>query len=99
LIISVFNVVVAAPISRENSKNLAFKETISFSKPTIDTNGEYISLNIKETNTLLDYPGQPKLPVFSKTYKFPFGTKIKDVDCVISGITEKEIFSVKCINL
>ena len=91
MIISIFNIVVAAPINRETSKNLTLKETISFSKPTIEPNGEYISLNIKETNTILDYPGKPMIPVFSKTFKFPFGTKIKDVDCVISGITEEEI--------
>ena len=31
------------------------------------------------------------LPKITKTYKFPFGTKIKNVDCIISDISEEEI--------
>jgi len=91
MIISVLNVAVADTNNKETSKNLTVKERITFSKPTIGINGEYISLNVKETNTFLDSPGRPMIPKITKTYKFPFGTKIKNVDCIISGISEEKI--------
>ena len=90
-LINVLNIAVAYTNTKETLKNLTVKDTITFSEAIIETNGEYISLNVKETNTFLDSPRKPIMPVFTKTYKFPFGTKIKNVDCIITGISEEKI--------
>ena len=64
---------------------------MSFSQATIETKGEYLSVNLKEANTFLRDTGKPLLPVFTKTFTFPFGTKIKNVECAISDITSEVI--------
>jgi len=64
---------------------------ISFSQATIETKGEYLSVNIAEANTVLRVTGKPMLPVYTKTFTFPRGTKIKNVECIISDITSEVI--------
>jgi len=91
LIISGLNVVIANQTKEVTSETSKIKETISFSKPSIETRNDYISLEIKETNDYLSNPGKPMLPVFIKTYKFPFGTIITDVDCITSKFIEETI--------
>ena len=84
-------------INSEKEKNIRISEKtdfISFSKATIEASGEYNSINIKEANTVLNYPGRPLLPVYVKTFKFPLGTEILDVECTPSEI-KQEIISGK----
>jgi hypothetical protein len=64
---------------------------ISFSQSTIETKGEYVSVNIDATNTLLRDTGKPMLPAYTKTFTFPRGTKIKNVECILSDITSEVI--------
>jgi hypothetical protein len=66
-------------------------DTISFSQATISSKDELVSINIAEANTILNDPEKPMLPVYVKTFKFPFGTKIIDVECTPSEIKKQTI--------
>lgn len=66
-------------------------DAVSFTDLTIETKGEYIILNFNEANTYLNNPGKPMLPVCVKTYKFPIGTKIYDVEFFYSEVKKEAI--------
>ena len=66
-------------------------EKVSFSEFSLDVKGEYLSLNVDEANTFLKEAGKPKLPVYTKTFTFPSGTIIKDVEISNSDIIIEEI--------
>ena len=67
-------------------------ESIVFSEPNIQQQEEYLSLNVEEASSCLMKPGEPVLPVYTKIFKFPFGTKIEGVECIPSQIHQKDIF-------
>ena len=78
----------------EDKKNITVLEKndhILFSKVTFETKGEYVSIDIDEANTYLRTAGKPMLPVYIKTYTFPRGTKIQNVECTLSEIKTEEI--------
>jgi len=73
------------PFSKE--ENLS----IIFSEPVIQEKDKFITLNIEGANSYLMEPGKPVLPIYIKIFKFPFGTKIKDIDCKPSQINQMVI--------
>ncbi|EMR73489.1 Peptidase C25, gingipain [Thermoplasmatales archaeon SCGC AB-539-N05] len=83
LILSGLGVVVGH--SAETSKKV---EKLTFSEPIIQQKEEYLTVHVKEANTYIMHEDEPVLPVFTKTFTFPFGTKIKNVECVISGVRQ-----------
>lgn len=70
-------------------------ETITFSKhfssPIIDENEEYAKINMQEENSCITRPGEPRLPVFTKTFEFSWGTEITDIKCTTSNVETKSI--------
>ncbi len=77
--------------AKEESFTSEIIESIVFSEPYILVEGDYITLNFEEATSQLMQPGMPILPIYCKIYKFPFGTKIKEVVCSPSEITQKII--------
>ena len=65
-------------------------EKIDFSKPIIEYSNDHTKINIDEANSVLIYPDQPLLPIFKKTYIYPEGTIIKDIDFKITSDINKE---------
>ena len=92
LIISGLNVVAINEDEIESINILKKSDNISFSQATIESKGEYLSVGFKEANTVLNEPGKPLLPVYVKTFRFPYGTKILDVECIPSKIREEIIY-------
>ena len=94
LLVTAVNVI-ATDTDDDNNIKIAEKEDhISFSQATFETKGEYVSVNIEETDTYLRATGKPMLPVYTKTFTFPRGTKIKNVECTLSD-TKSEIIDSK----
>ncbi len=62
-----------------------------FSSPKFEENEQYIEVEIEEADSFLTQPGVPKLPVIVKTYEFPIGTKIKDINCVPSDVNKMSV--------
>ena len=66
----------------ENEESHKFiYETINFSEPTVIDMGNYVRIGLKEANSYLNEHGYPSLPVITKTFILPIGTKIISVDC------------------
>ncbi|KYK26197.1 hypothetical protein AYK20_03895 [Thermoplasmatales archaeon SG8-52-1] len=55
-------------------------ESITISEPIIENNGQYVAVSIEGQTTQLNEPGRPILPVITRVFTFPFGTKINSVD-------------------
>ena len=91
LILSGINVIAINTDEKNSIKIFRQYDTISFSKAEFDLKGEYISIDVEEANTILKDPGKPKLPVFVKTFTFPLGTKIIDVECTPSEVKKENV--------
>ena len=83
--------VVAIQITEETGLQKSDSNIKNFPTKTITQIGEYLSLNVKGTNTFLMSPKKPMLPVYIEKYTFPLGTKIKVVDCVQLSDIKHEI--------
>lgn len=81
-------------ISTNADEEISFTESIDsfvFSEPKIVEIDQYISLELEESTTSLMEPGKPVLPVCTKIFKFPFKTKINNVECKPLQINQKLI--------
>ena len=70
--------IIAMPKSIENKKIIT--ENIIISKPLIRDKENYLSIHIDEADSFFYEPGKPMIPVIIKTYQFPLGTKITNVN-------------------
>ena len=67
----------------ENDLN-KWTRTVAFSFPKIIEKNDILSIEIDETDSYTQVPGQPMIPYKSLVAKFPFGTKINDISCTFS---------------
>lgn len=96
ILILIFTTINVVSIGIEDNDEIKIAENedhILFPQTTFETQGEYISVNVEEANTYLSSAGKPMLPVYSKTFTFPRGTKIKNVECQISDVKSEIIDS------
>jgi len=91
LLFTSINVISVTSNDKNTIKVYVKNEDISFSKAIIQSEGEYISVDFDEANTYLKEAGKPMLPVFIKTFTFPFGTKITNVECTPLDISEETL--------
>ena len=54
-------------------------DTISFSNIIIEEKNEYLSIELNESTSKLVEPGKPILPIITKFFTFPLGTKIHEI--------------------
>ncbi len=73
----------------EKSEKNIISENIIFSEPSYFDDENYVSLELSEATVESWEEGMPALPVVTKTYTFPIGTKIDDVKVTFSEISEK----------
>jgi hypothetical protein len=78
----------AVAVSKTEQKPLEKTETISFSPPVIQDQGQYSLVTVQNTNSWLRRSGAPLLPASVTTYIFPFGTTIRDVAVTFSDSQE-----------
>jgi len=57
----------------------------------IDENEEYVKIDLHEGNSFITKSGDPKLPVFTKTFEFSWGTKITNIEYTTSNVKTKSI--------
>jgi hypothetical protein len=53
--------------------------TIDISQPKFVQNNNFITIELEESESYLSTSGKPMLPVITRTYSFPAGTRIDDV--------------------
>ncbi|MCJ2533994.1 MAG: hypothetical protein LN364_02025, partial [Candidatus Thermoplasmatota archaeon] len=87
----------AVAFPETEQKKLGKEETITFPELQIVEENDNIIVNIENANSNLRKIGYPLLPAHVRTYIFPFGTQIIDVDVTFSEpqeyILEKKIAS------
>ena len=76
--------------TEENHVDIVSEEII-FSPPMISVDEQYTSLQLPEATVYPRGQEKPALPIVTRTYTFPFGTRINDVTVSFSGITEMEL--------
>ena len=69
----------AVAVPQTGSDTFQKVDVISLSKACVTENGEYVSIHVPEETSQLMDAGKPMLPVITKVYTFPLGTKILDV--------------------
>lgn len=79
----------AAALSNKQSEPRTI--SVSFSKPLIKNEEEYISINVDEANSFIMVQGKPMLPCYEQTFIYPFGTKIKSVTCTPTNIQTQTV--------
>ena len=83
----------AVAVQDNDDKTFLNKELMTISKPVIADANEYITINLEESESLLLETGKPILPVITKVFTFPLGTKIVDVE--VDFDTQKQVLSKK----
>ena len=79
---------------QENEDEILFStESIMISEPIITETNEYLTINLEESESLLLETGKPVIPVITKVFTFPLGTKIVDVE--VDFDIEKQVLSKK----
>jgi len=63
-------------------------ESIVISEPILKEMGNYVTVNLWESTSTLMHSGKPMLPVVTRVFTFPFGSKIKCVDVSFSEVKE-----------
>jgi hypothetical protein len=89
IVVCTFLIISMIPIltNAEEQSNIFEKNvSIFFSVPDIKENDQYLNLYLEEATSYLMRPGKPMLPVYSKVFKFPYGSEIKSIDCKITTI-------------
>ena len=78
----------------ENEYETSFSaETIMILEPIITETNEYLTIKLEESESFLMETGKPMLPVITKVFTFPLGTKIVDVK--VDFDTQKQVLSKK----
>jgi hypothetical protein len=80
--------VLTAIVSAENSNQTNHKqifEIIKLDEPILKESDNYIELSYLDNDQRLFNSGKPMMPKITKTYIFPFGTKINNVYVSFSG--------------
>ena len=63
-------------------------ESIAISEPVVKDAGQYVTVSLEEAATSFIESDKPMLPVVTKVFTFPFGTKISHVDVSFSNTKE-----------
>ena len=66
-------------------------ELITFSTAIVEKQDEFVTINLEDAETYLMNSGKPMIPVVTKIFTFPLGTKIKNIKCSFSGFSEEII--------
>lgn len=86
LLFSTIGAIASPEYSASDIKNI--NESMQISKPFIEDENEYISVNLMEGNSYLLEAGRPMLPTITKVFTLPFGSKINSADVTYNGLNE-----------
>ena len=76
---------------KDNPNISISSDIITFSEAILKEKDSYLSVEVGKASLYLTIPGEPMLPVYTKTFTFPLGTKILDVICKPENIYETKI--------
>lgn len=65
---------------QSENNNMLKSERLQIAEPTFTEQDEFITIDLEQSETYMSRTGEPMLPVISKTFSFPVGTQINDVN-------------------
>ena len=68
-----------------------YEKLINFKEFKLQNIEGYYQAILSETDTNLMDPGKPNLPVYIKVFYFSKNVKIKEINCIVSGINQMKI--------
>ena len=80
-----------AVATNDNQTIHTILESVTYSEPTIKDNGKYMTIDLAEATSCLMGEDKPDLPVVTRVYTFPSGTKIENVKVTFSEPYNKVI--------
>ena len=83
----------AVAIQENNDETQFNTVSMVISEPIITEKNEYLTVNLKESESLLMETGKPMLPVITKVFMLPLGTNIVDVK--VDFDTQEQVLSKK----
>jgi hypothetical protein len=86
LVLSSLGIIVLAT-EKTNNMHITTKP-VTFSKPVMYDEGQYITVNLEAATSFLATPTWPKIPFVTKVFTFPFGTTIRTVTVSFSNTYE-----------
>jgi len=78
-------------IMNENKNEIYISDTIPFSQPLLNEKEDYISIELVEKTSNSWEENKPTLPIVTKVYCFPFGSRIENVKISFSDMIKQEI--------
>jgi len=93
VVILVISGIGAVAVQDNDDKTFLNKELMTISKPIITETNKYLTIDLEESESLLLETGKPMLPVITKVFTFPLGTKIVDIE--VDFNTQKQVLSKK----
>ncbi|MCK5031893.1 MAG: peptidase C25, partial [Thermoplasmatales archaeon] len=66
----------AVAVQENDDETLYNIEYMAISEPIITETNEYLTIKLEESESFLMETGKPMLPVITKVFTFPLGTKI-----------------------
>jgi hypothetical protein len=86
LVLSGLGAATSSNNSTENTVVNIKNETMNMeiTRPTFSQQDEFVTINLDQSETFMSHSGEPMLPVISKTFNFPIGTIIDDVQVDIN---------------
>ena len=92
LVIGIFVLSGLGAVALEQTETVnVISDKIEISKPKIIENENFLTLELTEANSNYWGEGKPFLPVVSKIFTFDFGTKIDNVEIILSGESTQKI--------
>jgi hypothetical protein len=73
----------------EADEKLVDQDSVLLSAPIFKETDNYLTVDFKEATSMFLDTGKPMLPVVTKVYTFPLGTKIDDVTVTFSEINQQ----------
>ncbi|MFO8078238.1 MAG: C25 family cysteine peptidase [Thermoplasmatota archaeon] len=73
-------------VTQNDENNVAILSQIyeGTSRISVKEKTDYATLSLTNSSSFLTEPGKPEIPIITKTFTFPLGTKIKNVSCRFS---------------
>ena len=84
--------VLAEVSGKDNAFIISTKnEVINFSQTYVEKKGDFATISLDESDIFLMDEGKPMLPVVSKIFTYPLETRIKNIKCAYTSISEEII--------
>jgi len=78
-------------VNVKGAKNQRITDQIVFPQPVFIKKSNTVYISLSGTDSFVLKPGLPVLPMFTKTFAFPSGTKIKKIKCVADKIEKIKV--------